>query len=257
MADAYVEVRLGDGVVARTHVCQRSLNPVWDCDFRIDVTDDSTLQDELLELRVFDFDVVTSNDIIGTVLVDMNPLLMSDKVSQVSGWFPIYDSFRGICGELHAVVKLQYLGDINPFREVGVPLYSTSQPPQGFRIAHVAGFVEELFVESDPEYHWSDPFRTMRSSNEERQLTLSTLSAKVRRMLGRKAVDAGANAVLAVHCALDLDAECVVGRACGTAVRLVRVRVCCCGLLSFMYTKQQLVFVLIFVAGSSPTHPSH
>jgi uncharacterized protein YbjQ (UPF0145 family) len=199
---------------------------VWDCDFRVEINDDSTLQDEPLELRVFDFDVVTSNDIIGSALIDLNPLLMADATTTITGWFPIYDSFRGICGELHAAVKVQYLYDSNPFREAsaGLPLYSGSVAPGGKRIAHVASFVEELVVEADPEYHWSDPFRTMRSSNEERQLVLARLSARVLRLIGRKAMDAGANAVLGVRCALDLDAECVVARAYGTAVRLVKDR---------------------------------
>ena len=234
-----------EDTVARTHVCQKTLSPVWDCDFRIDVTDDTALQDEPLQLRVFDFDVVTANDIIGSVLLDLNPLLMSDH-SSVTGWFPIHDSFRGVCGELHASVKVQFVGDINPFREssAGVPLYASSQPPSGWRIARIFGLVEELLVESDPDFHWSDSFRTMRSSNESRQLMMFKLNGRLRRLLGHKALDQGANAVLGCLCAVDFDSECLVGRACGTAVTLVKVPIvlfvfcfcfCLCSVFMFCF----------------------
>jgi len=227
LADAYVEIRFGDAVF-RTAVCPKTLAPAWHADFRIDVTDDEMLQDEPLELRIYDFDTLSSNDIVGIVLLDLNPLLLTDGPSSLSGWFPIHDSLRGICGELHASVKVQYVGDINPFREAsaGISLFNCSVPPQGWRVASLVGFVEELIAESDPEYHWSDTFRTMRSSNESRQLVLFKVAGRARRLLGHKALDAGANAVLGCHISMDLESQCIVGRASGTAVKLIRVQVC-------------------------------
>lgn len=49
-------------------------------------------------------------------------------------------------------------------------------PSLSFRIEKIIGFVEELIVENDPEYHWFDNFRASRISNEERQLLLYKLS---------------------------------------------------------------------------------
>ncbi len=47
------------------------------------------------------------------------------------------------------------------------------------RLKDIHGFVEELIVDDDPEYHWKDNFRTSRSSNEARQYLLYKLSGYV------------------------------------------------------------------------------
>jgi hypothetical protein len=44
-------------------------------------------------------------------------------------------------------------------------------------------------AESDPEYHWSDNFRTSRFSNEARQRTFLQLAGKLRRVVGRKVLE--------------------------------------------------------------------
>ena len=41
------------------------------------------------------------------------------------------------------------------------------------------GFVEELVVNDDPEYQWIDKIRSMRASNEARQLLFSKLTGKL------------------------------------------------------------------------------
>jgi hypothetical protein len=41
--------------------------------------------------------------------------------------------------------------------------------PPGFKVDHVYGLIEVVLSENDPEYHWSDSFRTPRYSNEARQ----------------------------------------------------------------------------------------
>ena len=58
----------------------------------------------------------------------------------------------------------------------------------GAQVALV-GLVEELLAESDPEYHWSDNFRTSRFSNEERQRTFLCISGRLRRLVGRKVLE--------------------------------------------------------------------
>lgn len=157
LTDAYVEVRFGDHQdPQRTRVCRKSLTPAWQQDFRFEITDDAQLQDEPLELKVFDYDAITADNGIGTVMIDLNPLLSSnpqteadaseaggDSLAQtpsssghvdgestaaaaaladpnemvMAGWFPIHDTIRGIRGELHVQVKLHFFGDSNPFKE--------------------------------------------------------------------------------------------------------------------------------------------
>lgn len=192
-------------------------------------------------MKVLDYDAISSNDAVGVVYIDLNPLLAWDvralrdggggstalsasqgETTAVSGedraisgytlvlpsvtlplllllllhelarrlrsrtyfdefnslyghssWFPLYDTLRGIRGEVNVQIKLQFFGDVNPFKEssAGVQIYGTSALPMppGYRVAEVFGFVDVLLNEDDPEYHWSDSFRTPRYSNESRQ----------------------------------------------------------------------------------------
>lgn len=51
LADAYVEVKFGELYTHRTEVCRKTLRPVWNQIFRIEVPDDIVLQDESIELK--------------------------------------------------------------------------------------------------------------------------------------------------------------------------------------------------------------
>lgn len=94
--DAFVEVKLNN-IAQKTHTCKKSLSPVWNCDFKFEVMDDSTLQDSPVEFSVMDQDLYSS-ELIGNVYVDLNPLIMrTAHVSArdplvISGWFPIFDT---------------------------------------------------------------------------------------------------------------------------------------------------------------------
>ena len=117
--DAYVEVCFADTPHLRTRVEKRTLNPTWNQEFRIEVADDCDLQDCPLVLKCIDKDIMSSDDEIGAVCIDLNPLLMQQEQVQLAGWFPLYDSLRGACGELSIVVKMDFVGDVNPFKESG------------------------------------------------------------------------------------------------------------------------------------------
>jgi Ca2+-dependent lipid-binding protein len=94
--DAFVEVKLNN-ITQKTSTCKKTLNPVWNTDFKFEVMDDSTLQDSPVEFSVIDQDLYSS-ELIGSVYVDLNPLIMrTTHVSSrgplvISGWFPIFDS---------------------------------------------------------------------------------------------------------------------------------------------------------------------
>jgi hypothetical protein len=88
---------------------------------------------------------LSSSELIGIVYVDLNPLIMrtahgSDKDLAIEGWFPLYDSLRGIQGSLHVTIKLQFIDNDNPFRDssAGVQFFSTSSlSPSEFIIQEV------------------------------------------------------------------------------------------------------------------------
>jgi hypothetical protein len=87
------------------------------------------------------------------------------------------------------------------------------------KIQSIIGFVEELIVEDDPEYHWNS-FRYSRSTNEQRQNLLYHISGKLRRKIGITVQEIGGNAVLAYRQHFDFEGEGgggIVARAYGTA----------------------------------------
>jgi hypothetical protein len=180
-------------------VARKTLHPEWNEDFRFDVPDDAALQSEPLILRVMDHDTYSAADLIGTCYISLNPLLAQKEQdpspsSGLAGWFPIYDTLEGIRGELYVAVKVLFVTDENPFSEAsaGVRFFSASSVDPGvLAIESVMGFVEELVVDTDPEHEtvWADKFRTARSSNEARLLVLYRLSAAVRRLVGKKALE--------------------------------------------------------------------
>ena len=94
-----------------------------------------------------DFDVVSADDLIGTVSIALNTLL-PPAFPELSGWFPVFDSFRGICGLLHISLRLELLLDHNPVEgsAAGVALLSVSEPAHGRRLKRILGLVEELLV---------------------------------------------------------------------------------------------------------------
>ena len=173
-------------------------------------------------------------------LASMEETLPNER--QISGWFPLYDTLRGIRGEVNVQIKLQFFGDVNPFKDssAGVQVFGTTALPPGYKVLEVFGFVEVLLNEDDPEYHWSDSFRTPRYSNESRQkvcvhgrlLTflialqlLYRLAGNARRRLGREALEMGGNAIIGFKQSFDLENKeySITARATGTCVKLVPV----------------------------------
>jgi Ca2+-dependent lipid-binding protein len=119
--DAYVQVKFGDEPTQQTDIVFRSLHPVFNADFRIEIADDIELQDHPIVfkyqnfhpvtsltkfslrmtlfclIRVWDKDTYSSDDSIGTVIVDLNPLLIPDGPTKLTGWFPVlYINFVSI-----------------------------------------------------------------------------------------------------------------------------------------------------------------
>jgi len=241
--DAFVEIKLGE-VSYKTDVFRKSLNPAWNSEWFRFEADDLELQDEPLQVRIMDYDAYSANDAVGKVYIDLNPLLLpstghrppnTEKLavsttpggSMMSGWVPIFDTMHGIRGELNIIVKVELFSDLNRFRQssCGVHFFCTPEVPEGYKIQFLPGFVEELVANDDPEYKWIDKIRTPRASNEARQLLFMKLSGEVRRKIGLKALDLGANAVIGYKQLFDLEGESgIVVRGIGTAVTLARLQ---------------------------------
>lgn len=111
--DAYCEVYFGKSDPRKTVTVFKSLDPVWSQTFDYEIADDDELQENLLEIRVIDEDVISSDDLIGTVLVDMSSLLyIREAERSINGNFPIYDINLGIRGMLNVEIKLtQFLDE--------------------------------------------------------------------------------------------------------------------------------------------------
>ncbi|KPJ11793.1 Uncharacterized protein KIAA0528-like [Papilio machaon] len=232
--DAFVEVKFG-GVTHKTDVCRKSLNPHWNSTewYRFEV-DESELQDEPLQLRLMDHDTYSANDAIGKVVISLAPLLAREANNAkgtggppggavMSGWIPVFDTMHGIRGELNVIVKVELFSDFNKYKtsSCGVQFFHCPMIPPGYRATAIHGFVEELIVNDDPEYQWIDKIRTPRASNEARQVAFIKLSNQVQRLVGLKAAELGANAVVGYQQDFDLEGEAgVVARAIGTAVSI-------------------------------------
>lgn len=76
-----------------------------------------------------------------------------------------------------------------------------------------------MITEIDPDYHWSDSFRTSRSSNEASQRILNQMSCRLRRQMGRKALEMGGNSILSYQQWIDIEsyAQTITMRGLGTA----------------------------------------
>jgi hypothetical protein len=212
------------------------LSPVWNESFRFEVSNDSLLQSEPIEFRVMDRDLFSTDDAVGLVVIDLSPLLMrigtqgdgdqNVENRTIRGWFPIYDTLRGIRGELNLDIRLNFINDESRFRETsaGVVFFPMSLvEPTVYTVLQITGFVEELIVGDDPEFELMDRARSSRSSNEMRLSMLYKLGAVVRRQLGRKVLEMGGNAVLNFRQHFDVEGDSgIVARAYGTAALIVK-----------------------------------
>ena len=186
---------------------------VWNEEFRFEVADDKLLQEEPLIFKVWvansphlDGSASKNTSSLGLVYIDLNPLLLRTSANEhqrergleaIDGWFPLYDTLTGVRGELGLSVKINFIGDVNPFRDssAGVQLFPFPllDKYSGYSVLHVYGFVEELVVADDPEFEvqgsnsilqYRQASRTVK--NETRQSLMYLLDSSVRRRMCKK-----------------------------------------------------------------------
>lgn len=84
LSDPFVTARVRD-MVSSTQVCSATRNPVWDRTITFPVDDVSAV----LELRVLDKDVMTTDDVIGTWVMPLKRLCINHRDAHAKGWFPL------------------------------------------------------------------------------------------------------------------------------------------------------------------------
>ena len=75
-------------------------------------------------------------------------------MDKIEGWFQIYDSLRGMVGELYLAVEVILLEDQMKYDEsaTSVQFFAASLLSSDiYAEQQIYGFVEDLVVESDPE----------------------------------------------------------------------------------------------------------
>ena len=112
LADPYVVVKLDD-MEHTTDIARRTRNPVWAHDVRFDTADLLVLQEDPLEIRVYDHDIISRDDIVGMVLLDCNSIIYRDNPF-VSGWFPLIDSDAGLRGDIRLTIRIKFHAAENP-----------------------------------------------------------------------------------------------------------------------------------------------
>jgi hypothetical protein len=110
--------------------------------------------------------------------------------------------------------------------------------------------VDELLVDDDPEHDWKDTFRSSRTSNEQRVLLLFQLSGRVRRQIGKKALQAGGNVVIGYYEHFDLEenSDNIIVRGLGTA--------CLCSQVSSSPVQKKLDFDTPLILDKKSPSPS-
>jgi hypothetical protein len=119
----------------RTVQCSQGC-PKWEENFRLEVTDDAQLQDTPLQLHCYR----DSSTWLGSLTVDLNPLLARDSPYGICGWFPLItddsEDQQSSSREIFLQAKIQFFGDSNPFKEssAGVQFFCTFEIPSCIKV---------------------------------------------------------------------------------------------------------------------------
>nr|CAJ2469214.1 unnamed protein product [Leishmania braziliensis] len=112
LADPYVVVKFDD-MEHTTDIAHLTRNPAWEHDVRFDTADLLVLQEDPLEIRVYDHDIISRDDIVGMVLLDCNSIIYRAN-PVMSGWFPLLDSGAGLHGDIRLTIRIKFHAAENP-----------------------------------------------------------------------------------------------------------------------------------------------
>ncbi|RNF15947.1 putative C2 domain protein [Trypanosoma conorhini] len=160
LADPYVVVRLDDAEHT-TEIVHMSRHPVWNTDFRIDTSDLFVLQEDPLEVRLYDHDIISRDDLVGLTFIDCNSMVLQSSPC-MSGWFPLFDTVeKGIRGEIRLTLKIKFHNAENPLAP-GIP--TRYVPPLTTLDADHATRAEDQLLSQNlpPERHLLEAFEPLR-----------------------------------------------------------------------------------------------
>lgn len=221
LTDAFAEIKFGPHTF-KTKVVWKTLNPVFDREwFKFQVLDEE-LNLNLLHIRLMDYDVYTSHDVVGKVSISLSPLALPNSRNFLAGWFPLYDTMHGNRGYIRIAVKFEMLGNkIESYTTNSFPLFTYDSVPFGYELVEIHGLLNSIMVKNDTEDNWIDFIRSSRSSNEARQSLFRDLSSRLTRKLIIKALNIGGNAICGFKISLEVEGESsVIARALGTCVTI-------------------------------------
>lgn len=112
LADTYVVLRL-DNLEFSSSTCTGTRFPVWNSDFRFDTADLLVLQEDPLEVRVYDHDILSRDSLVGCVNIDLNSFIYRDNPA-LTGWFPIFDDSTGLRGDIRLTLRIKFHAAENP-----------------------------------------------------------------------------------------------------------------------------------------------
>jgi hypothetical protein len=244
LCDAYVSIRLDDETLHSPTVYS-TRNPTFKYYCKFDTPNLHTLQEDPLEIRVYDKDKIM-DDLIGTVFIDLNSMLASSTNPRLEAWFPIVDPMEGLHGELHVSVWIKFHAAANSFVPIVPiiprPLLVARRTARAFNAARRMvlprgiGRMHSLTSDLEGVVMWAasriDPalYRIIdvyglvdellfKDDPEQKRLTyvktitllearaalLFKLSGKVRRQLTKKVLELGCNCVLGYREYFDVD----------------------------------------------------
>eukprot|EP00796_Vickermania_ingenoplastis_P004291 gene4291-3107_t len=112
LADTYVVLRL-DSLEFTSPICTATRFPVWNSDYRFDTPDLLVLQEDPLEVRVYDHDILSRDPLVGFVNIDCNSFMYRPNPT-ISGWFPIFDTSTGLRGDIRLTLRIKFHAADNP-----------------------------------------------------------------------------------------------------------------------------------------------
>lgn len=201
----------------------------WNEDFRMELPDDSILQDRPFECRV-----VGRETTVGVVLIDLNALLVESGAEALAGGFPLMHPSMGITGELRMQCRLEVFGDRNPWKEssAGVEVLAITDTSRNEEIAAIRGLVDAVLAL--PQEDFLGHRKKHRFTLYDRQVMLQAATGELRRLLGLKAAsELHADAVMGFQMHVDWISRSAgfgqksgnvmaVARAIGTGVQLAK-----------------------------------
>lgn len=184
---SYVQFLKNNKILYETDTVKSTLTPRWDSSIYTGSHTINELLEDIFIIKVFDEDRISGQSI-GAVHLDLSmlaskpPSVLNESDHDIYGWYPIYDTFEGLRGEIEIKVNYKPSRSIEVYKIVFIYnqndsvafLYSSTInfDSEKYILRDMDEFIEELVVDTDPEYERNKG----KSVNEKRQLVMWKLT---------------------------------------------------------------------------------